>query len=87
VIKENNKNAKLLSVKQLPQDHSHSVIYKMAFGQVKVLEGISITNFCLNNLYEDQKNYNTIYLTDKNKFTIVTQKNNPNFTVLNELSE
>ena len=87
VIKENNKNVKLLSVKQLPQDHSHSVIYKLVFGQVKELEGISITNFCLNNLYDDQINYNTIYLTEKNKFSIITEKNNPNFTVLNELSE
>ncbi|UCH65695.1 MAG: hypothetical protein JSW63_00745 [Ignavibacterium sp.] len=81
IIEEGNKKVKLLTLNQLPQDHSHSVIYELVFGDVENLEGVNITNVCLHELYDDQQNYNTISLAGKNTFSIITKKNHPTFTI------
>ena len=48
------------------------------------MKGVNITYTCLHEMYDDQKNYNTINLTGKDRFSIVTEDNNPKFTLPKE---
>jgi hypothetical protein len=48
------------------------------------MKGVNITNTCLQELYDDRKNYNTINPTGKDKFSIVTEDNNPKFIIPKE---
>jgi len=48
------------------------------------MNGVSITNTCLHEMYDDQKNYYTIILAGNNKFSIVTENSNPTFILSKE---
>ena len=84
VVKEKSTEVKLNTVAQ-QQNHSHSVIYELVFGQVQNFEDIIIINTCLFEMYDDQKNFNTIYLPERKLLEIVTEKSHPNFIISNKL--
>lgn len=84
VIKEEDKTLKLKEVRQLETNQSHSVIYNLIFKKLNDLQKVNINNICMFELYNKQKNYNTVFLPGNKEFTFVSEENNPTFTITNE---
>ena len=48
------------------------------------MKGVGITNTCIQEFYENQKNYNTFKLARKDKISFVIENRNPTFALCKE---
>lgn len=81
VLHENGAPLALKGLEQEKQGQSHSVVYILEYENLKQLPGLVVSNSCLFDLYENQKNYLTFLLPGGEKITTVATKSNSDFGV------
>lgn len=69
----------LRKIEPLVGSDSHSAVYQLRYGPLNLFHRLRITNTCLFELYDDPKNYATIFLPGEEKVTVVTTKHHADF--------
>ncbi len=81
IVGEKGKVLKLKKVEQVALGHSHSVVYKLKYAPLQQTHGLSISNTCLFELYEDQRNYVAVFSSEGDKVTTMTTKDSSSLVI------
>lgn len=81
VVEGSNQKIKLEEVLKIEQEHSHSVAYKLIYKSNSDFKKLVITNTCLFEINDDQRNVNSFIYSDEKNVQFNTTKSNNNYQI------